>query len=438
MMPRRSQRLGLPLLFVVLLGLAPAAMAHKASDAYLSLADAPLVESPTGRISLRLSLALKDLDAALDTLDADDDRRLTWGEVRRATTAIAAWAGAGTVLRCGGALLSAAWRLDALERRSDGSYIRLAAALDCPPEAALTLDYRLMKEIDPTHRLLVAGQLNSQAIAAVLAPQGRSHLELRPGQAASASRTDAIARPDPVFTSTSTSTSALTSMPAPQPADVTPASPNSGTSFSSFFVEGVRHILTGYDHLAFLLALLLPLSLARRAPARALATLPLMAQPPREINSAEQRGLAALMLTVTGFTVGHSITLALASLGWISASGAWVEPAIAISIAVTAALNLHPVRGLPAPALAATFGLVHGLGFSTVVIEAGLSGAPLVGALVGFNLGVEAGQLAMVALWCALHVLLVRWSLYPLAVVRGGSVALLALALFWTAERLTA
>ena len=97
-----------------------------------------------------------------------------------------------------------------------------------------------------------------------------------------------------------------------------------------------------------------------------------------------------------------------------------------------------PVRGLPAPALAATFGLVHGLGFSTVVIEAGLSGAPLVGALVGFNLGVEAGQLAMVALWCALHVLLVRWSLYPLAVVRGGSVALLALALFWTAERLTA
>ncbi len=436
MMPRRSQRLGLPLLFVVLLGLVPAAMAHKASDAYLSLADAPLVESPTGRISLRLSLALKDLDAALDTLDADDDRRLTWGEVRRATTAIAAWAGAGTVLRCGGALLSAAWRLDALERRSDGSYIRLAAALDCPPEAALTLDYRLMKEIDPTHRLLVAGQLNSQAIAAVLAPQGRSHLELRPGQAASASRTDAIARPDPVFTSASTS--ALTSMPAPQPADVTPALPNSGTSFISFFVEGVRHILTGYDHLAFLLALLLPLSLARRAPARALATLPLMAQPPREINSAEQRGLAALMLTVTGFTVGHSITLALASLGWISASGAWVEPAIAISIAVTAALNLHPVRGLPAPALAATFGLVHGLGFSTVVIEAGLSGAPLVGALVGFNLGVEAGQLGMVALWCALHALLVRWSLYPLVVVRGGSVALLALALFWTAERLTA
>ena len=405
-MPHRIQLLGLPFLFGVLLGLAPAAMAHKASDAYLSLTHAPLAQMATGRITLRLSLALKDLDAALDTLDADDDRRLTWGEVRRATPAITAWVEAGAALRCGGAPLSTAWRFDALERRSDGSYLRLTAAVDCPPEAALTLDYRLMKEIDPTHRLLIGGQLNGQAIAAVLAPQGRSHFELQAGQAAAPAA------------STGAGTEARSDSVSIDAAPVMPSS-----SFSSFFVEGIRHILSGYDHLAFLLALLLPLSLARGAGKATAVSRP--------------HGLATLLLTVTGFTLGHSITLALASLGGISASSAWVEPAIAISIAVTAALNLYPVRALPTPLLASAFGLIHGLGFSTVVIEAGLSGTALVGALVGFNLGVETGQLAVVALWCAVHWALVRWPAYPLVVVRGGSVALLLLALFWTAQRLT-
>jgi HupE / UreJ protein len=79
---------------------------------------------------------------------------------------------------------------------------------------------------------------------------------------------------------------------------------------------------------------------------------------------------------------------------------------------------------------------VHGLGFSNIMREAQVDSTLLPWALAGFNLGVEAGQLVGVMLWCAVHTLLVRWRGYHAVVVRGGSWALMALALFWTVQRL--
>jgi hypothetical protein len=133
--------------------------------------------------------------------------------------------------------------------------------------------------------------------------------------------------------------------------------------------------------------------------------------------------------------VGHSVTLALAGLGWITVSGNWVEPAIAVSIGISALLNLYPVRGLRGHWLALGFGLVHGLGFSGVLAEAGISGGMLMWALAGFNLGVEAGQLMVVALWCGVSLVLSRWKGYRAVVVRGGSAALVVLSVYWTLQR---
>jgi HupE / UreJ protein len=351
---------------------ASGAQAHKASDAYLSVGESPTTIA--NAVPLRLSLALKDIDAALQTLDADGDRRLTWGETQAALPNIVRWVDAGLTLRCASAPAQPAWGLDSLEQRSDGVYLRLGAQITCAAPAAVKLDYGLMQDIDPTHRLLLQSGLDGQRQAAVLAPGARSSMEL-----------------------------ARRGAPASGPA-----------TLANFFTEGVQHILSGYDHLAFLLALLLPISLLARE---------------------RSSGLAKLLFTVTGFTLGHSVTLALATLGWISASPTWVEPAIAMSIGASALLNLYPVRGLRTDVLAVAFGLVHGLGFSGVMTEAGLSGTLLVWALAGFNLGVEAGQLMMVAAWCALHLLLVRWSHYSAVVVRGGSFALLLLAVYWTIPR---
>lgn len=374
---------------------APSAWAHKASDAYLRVSGAGGAEpaAPTDAVALQLSLALKDVDAALDLLDADGNRQLTWGEIKQAAPAVAAWVGQGIRWQCGEAVLAPAWRFEALEQRTDGRYLRMATALDCNATQALALDYRLMQGIDPTHRLLVSGQMGGQPLAAVLAPDGRSRTDLRAVGGSTAAPEATTARSGPA-------------------------------TLLHFVSEGVHHILEGYDHLAFLLALLLPITLLRR-------------QGATQATAAARPwgGVKALLLTVTCFTVGHSVTLVLAGLGWVTVSGNWVEPAIAISIGVSALLNLFPVKGLRSDLLALCFGLVHGLGFSGALVEAGVSGGLLVWALAGFNLGVEAGQLMVVAVWCGVSLLLARWSGYRAVVVKGGSVALIMLSLYWTVQR---
>jgi hydrogenase/urease accessory protein HupE len=140
------------------------------------------------------------------------------------------------------------------------------------------------------------------------------------------------------------------------------------TGWVSFIAMGVEHILGGIDHLMFLLALL------------ALA-----------------RGLWTTVKIVTAFTIAHSITLSLAALGLVDVPARIVEPLIAASIVWVAVENLVAPKGVGRRWLiAAGFGLVHGLGFASALTELDLSRAAMVRALVGFNLGVELGQLAFV------------------------------------------
>jgi hypothetical protein len=140
------------------------------------------------------------------------------------------------------------------------------------------------------------------------------------------------------------------------------------TGWFAFIAVGVEHILGGLDHLLFLLALL------------ALA-----------------RGLWQTVTIVTGFTVAHSITLSLAVLGVVDVPSRIVEPLIAASIVWVAVENLVAPSGIGRRWLiAAGFGLIHGLGFASALTELDLSRDALVRALVGFNVGVELGQIAFV------------------------------------------
>ena len=125
----------------------------------------------------------------------------------------------------------------------------------------------------------------------------------------------------------------------------------------------------------------------------------------------------------------------LATFGWTQASPAWVEPVIALSIGVTALLNLRPVAWIRTDVLALLFGLVHGFGFAGLLQEAAAPGGLLPWALAGFNLGVEAGQLVAVAGWVLLSQPLVAHDWYPRVVVRGGSVLLVLLAAWWFWQR---
>ena len=139
---------------------------------------------------------------------------------------------------------------------------------------------------------------------------------------------------------------------------------------SSFFTLGIEHILTGYDHLLFLLALMLC-----------------------------GGGLWSLLKIITAFTVAHSITLALAALDLVVLPSALVESLIALSIAYVALENLLPRHAVSRRwAVSFAFGLVHGFGFSSVLREIGLPKENLLLSLVNFNLGVEVGQLTVVLL----------------------------------------
>jgi hypothetical protein len=141
------------------------------------------------------------------------------------------------------------------------------------------------------------------------------------------------------------------------------------TGWLSFIAMGTEHILSGPDHLLFLLALL------------ALA-----------------RGFWPIVRIVTGFTVAHSITLSLAALGVVDVPSRIAEPLIAATIVWVAIENLaFPAGGRRRWLVAVVFGLVHGLGFASALTELGLPRDAMVRALIGFNVGVELGQLAFVA-----------------------------------------
>jgi hydrogenase/urease accessory protein HupE len=170
-----------------------------------------------------------------------------------------------------------------------------------------------------------------------------------------------------------------------------------GTGFGAFFEMGIEHILTGYDHLVFILGLVLA-----RARFRSLVTI------------------------VTAFTVAHSITLALAVLNVWAPSSRIIEPAIALSIAYVGIENFFVKDASKRWRITFPFGLIHGFGFAGALREVALPRTAVPTALVSFNLGVEAGQLAVLAVLLPL-VLFLRTTTWfePRGVrVASGAVAL--------------
>ncbi|VVT08924.1 conserved membrane hypothetical protein [Hoeflea sp. EC-HK425] len=147
--------------------------------------------------------------------------------------------------------------------------------------------------------------------------------------------------------------------------------------------------------------------------------------------------LKPLLIQITSFTIAHSVTLALAMMGLISAPASIVEPLIAASIVFIAVENLATNRLSPwRPFVVFGFGLLHGLGFAGVLTEFGLSPAHFASGLIGFNIGVEVGQLAVVA---ACYALFGAWfsekSWYRARVTMPMSLAIAFVAVWWFAER---
>jgi hypothetical protein len=192
----------------------------------------------------------------------------------------------------------------------------------------------------------------------------------------------------------------------------------------SFVWHGVEHILFGFDHVAFVLALLLVVILGRTATG---------AWEPRPVRSS----LRATAAIVTSFTVAHSLTLIAASLGWVSLPSRLVESAIALSIAYTAIENIVRPDVRWRFALTFAFGLVHGLGFARMLAEL-LPPDGIVVPLLAFNAGVELGQLLVVLIALPLLTAICRavgGSRYRRLVMPIASALIAAVGVIWLVER---
>lgn len=361
-------------LLLALVLCAGAALAHKPSDSYLALRlDGAVLEG-------QWDIALRDLEYAIG-LDANGDGAITWGELRARRAEVAAYAFARLALDADGRPCGAAARELLVDEHSDGAYavLRFDARCDAAPQRTLAIGYSLFADLDPTHRGLVRVQHGTLTASGVLGPN-RPRLELTLG-----------------------ATSRL-------------------RQFVDYAREGVWHIWIGIDHALFLVSLLLPAVLVYGT--RAWTPAPRFAP-----------AFWDVFKIVTAFTVAHSITLSMAALGVLALPSRLVESVIALSVVLAALNNLWPLVLGRRWAVAFGFGLAHGFGFASVLADLGLPRDALLVSLVGFNLGVEAGQLAIVALFLPAAFLARRHPLYRRLVFTGGSLAIALLAALWMVER---
>jgi hypothetical protein len=361
---------------VVFLGLylffAGPALAHKASDSYL------VIDVQGQQVNGQWDIALRDIDFAIG-LDADGNGEITWGELRARHADIAAWALSALTLERGG-VCPLQVSQHQVDDHTDGAYAVLMLAGNCPSgEGEAGVHYRLLFDQDALHRGLLRVVLDGVTHTAILAPEASQ-------QRFSAEKPSLLAQ------------------------------------FGQFFVQGVWHIWIGFDHILFLLSLLLPVVLVRH-------------QGTWQGVSRFGDALREVLWVVTSFTVAHSITLSLAALEVVSLPSRLVESAIAFSVVLAALNNLKPVVDSRRWMFAFVFGLIHGFGFASVLAELGLPQEALVLSLVGFNVGVEAGQLAIVTVFLPLAFWLRNTGLYLRGVFTGGSVLVLLIALVWLAER---
>jgi len=241
------------------------------------------------------------------------------------------------------------------------------------------VEYSLFFDLDPTHRGLLRFERGGTAKTGVLSPE-RPKLTLRAGEASMLGQ------------------------------------------FLSYLREGVWHIWIGFDHILFLLSLLFPSVLILERGAW---------RPAGHFRDT----FWDVLKVVTSFTVAHSITLSLAALSVITLPSRLVESTIALSVVLAALNNLGPLVAERRWAVAFAFGLIHGFGFASVLTDLGLPQGALLLALVGFNLGVEVGQLAIVGAFLPLAFALRGSWFYRRLVLTGGSAAIVLVAAVWLAER---
>ena len=338
-------------------------------------------------ITVRVEMTVDDLNRVLQ-LGRGTGKGMTRDQVGTNLDAVMGYVRPRLYVGTGGRELPLQFTSYDLQRFNDSEYVLLRFAvkgLERLPEQ-LEVGFPVLFEIDPRHRNLLVvehnwrtGTFNDESNVALIFSPANSRQTL----------------------------------------DLSNSSVLSG--FVGFVRLGMWHIWIGLDHILFLLALILPAVLVRRADRW---------EPVPSFRPA----MLTVLAIVTCFTVAHSITLSLAALDIARLPERPVEAIIAASIAAAALYNLYPQIQVREWMIAFVFGLFHGFGFANVLNELDLEPRYLVLSLLGFNLGVEIGQIAIICVIFPVLFLLRTQPVYR-PILRYGSVALVGIAAFWFVER---
>ncbi len=362
------------LLLLLILG-SGAAQAHLASDSYLRVEI-----GADGAVSGQWDIALRDLDVAVG-LDADQDGNITWGELHAREKEVEAYAIGRLTMERGGAPCELTPTALMVDYHAGYAYAVLPFAVSCATGGDLSLRYRLLFDIDPSHRGLLTIVDKGQVSTAVLTPD----------------QADMVLDRGPV---------------------------GLVDQIVHFVQFGFNHILLGYDHLLFIGVLLVTAALQRTGGAEWV--------PIDRLG----RVLVETIKTLTAFTLAHAIVLTPAVLGLVNVSGRLVQPLVAATIMLAAVDNISPILPRLRWQVAFLFGLIHGLSFASTLSPMRLPAVSLLVALGSFNLGVESGQIALALLLVPIVFCLRYERIYRRLVAPAISIAAFGLAGTWAAASL--
>ena len=364
-----------------------AAYAHKPSDSYLALSVQKNINHNTA--TGQWDIALRDFDYAIG-LDANANSEITWQEVLNKQKEIYAYALARLSIKNNQATCSLLPKQLLIDHHTDGAYAVIQFNVNCKKEINnLNLNYTLFSDVDPSHRGLLKLDYSTVEKTGL---NSKNYIKT------------AIFWPDNPTQSFTLST------------------PKRFSEFKEYMLEGIWHIWIGFDHILFLISLLLPAVLVYSAKTW---------QPAQQFKTT----FIDVLKVVTAFTIAHSITLTLATLQVIELPSRWVEAAIAASVILAALNNLFPYLLKRRWLAAFVFGLIHGFGFAAVLADLGLQQGALMVALVGFNVGVEIGQIAILSLFVPAAYVLRKSKFYKLVIFNGGSILIIIIAAAWFIER---
>ncbi len=367
---------------VALLALALPCLAHRTGEGYIYLIAAD--DSLGGRVEA----TIEDLSQVIP-MDDDGDGKVSDAELEAHYDEVESYIAARIAVGSDGVDYPLDYLSHELLDVGWGRFCQISFAargVMAPPEV-VEAEYRLLYEAIPEHRglLLVArndrtGQSGNESVwSAVFTPEEpRQEVDLN----------------EPVI----------------------------AHGFLSYLEHGVRHILIGTDHVLFIIALLMVSVLRRDESGWA---------PVERFGPA----LFNVVKIVTLFTIAHSVTLSAAALGWISLSPRGVESIIALSVFAAAVNNIKPFFGDWTWGVIFGFGLFHGMGFASVLTHLTIELRLLVTSLLGFNLGVEIGQLGIIVLAFPVLYLMRETQLYRRFLLPVGSAAIALIAAVWFLER---